>query len=191
MIKAWTKALMAHSSIMDNIYFKIAKHQTTDRQDNIVIYVASQDNLEDYDTLLNTFKTYCGEGVLATKEDMPLATQYESDGISRADDFMLNNIYADYKESGLVENKNLEDSKNKLGTQSETTLPSYNEFVTKLFYTAVSMARQKHTEIPADAKLKDNADAMRDVKLYFSDLLRLSGMNPETMKHTTAFHERF
>ncbi|MBQ9505009.1 MAG: hypothetical protein IJU93_08370 [Lachnospiraceae bacterium] len=188
MLQALRKALNAHPDVKDKIHFKVTSSPSSSRMDNVVIYISKLVKMEDVNNMLETFKKECGDDVLEGRENMPPANKYISDGISLGTEFDLLSIRRGLDSSDLIDKSKFDENKKIAALTHNTSNPSYTQHVSQLLYVAMNMARKKHPEIGSvngeDDKIQNHPEAMKDVKMYFKDLLRLSDVDPATMEHS-------
>lgn len=154
-LEAWHTSLM-QTGLKDKVYFKIPDNLSK-RQEGIIVYITDKTDPSDVEKILTTFSNVCPPDLLSNIP-MPSAVLLTR-GIAIAPE--LNNINTFLKYSG--KDKNI----------------SYNEWVassTQLaFELAYNEASDRGETNITPKMLKDTAG------IYFEKLVKLSGINPETM----------
>ncbi len=180
MAGAWAEAIKKNSEIKEDFSFKLKGRPRTAEVDNIVVYLPDWIDMEKFNKLLDDFKAGCGDDVLADKSEMLTATNYVSPGISKAIEFPFDEYYSAVKESydGADYTRSCDILNSSNGTPF--TFPSYNQHIGQMLYLAVSMVRKNHPEL-GDKKIEEDEALKKELTQNFSDLLRLSGADPETM----------
>ena len=180
MAGAWAEAIKKNSEIKEDFSFKLKGMPGTSEVDNIVVYLPDWIDMKKFNKLLDDFKAGCGDDVLADKSEMPMATNYVSPGISKTIEFPFDEYYSAVKE--CYDGSEYERSRKILNSSngSPFTFPSYNQHIGQMLYLAVSMVRKNHPEL-GDKKIEEDEALKKELTHYFSDLLRLSGADPETM----------
>lgn len=182
MVNALYKTLETHSDIKDKVYLKVSSLPSNDRMDNVVIYLSDLLTEKERKDLVDSFRSECGEGVLEKRENMLQACKYESDGIAYSAEIPLNMIYNAM--GPVIDTSKYAENLKKARTNHAGKNPSYTQHIGQLLFAAINMARKNHPEVGSGEKdkIENNPEAMKDVKKYFNELLRLSNVDPTTMK---------
>jgi hypothetical protein len=155
-VQIWQEVLK-ETGLQDSLCFKLPTGLTT-RFETIVVFVKDKNDEKNLEKLLKTFVNKCSKDLLS-EQNMPTGVPL-SRGITMA--FEPDNINKFLKFSGL----------------GHDTI-SYNQLIAALTQISFELSYKEATESgknPSTPKsLKDSA------KKYFEQLLKLSGVNPDTM----------
>lgn len=167
-LQAWHEALK-ETNTQDKIYFKFP-NGLAKRYETVIVYYGDKTVPADLDRLLTAFKQHCPDNLLAEK-DMPTGVPL-SRGISIAPEVSNVNRFLTHINP---------ENPNASSPRQEWTI-SYNQLIASLaelsFEMAYRQAQKSKKPITGPKSLKD--DAMP----YFNQLLKLSGVNPQTMMLT-------
>jgi len=159
-LDAWYQSLV-RSGLKDKIYFKVPSGLSK-RQEGIVVYLGDQTNPDDVEKLLRTFLATCSPDLLFPP--MPSAVPLAR-GIAMAPE--LGNINTFLRCSGV---------------EKEPGVPqqiSYNEWVASSIHLAFELAY--HEAITNGARIVTPRILRGSAGGYFQKIVKLSGINPETM----------